>query len=136
MISLDGEAINFADLFGRDDGLHELDDKEQGTRRSIRLKADLRFKISDLRILGKHGRLSGKEGDPVPAALHYSSLSGDRVPFRLTISVVSLKTPYTKSRSRPASLRPPAAAPAVRFFQDIQVKRTNGLMLPEKVEKI
>ena len=35
MISLDGEAIDFADLFSADDGLHELDDKEQGTGRSI-----------------------------------------------------------------------------------------------------
>jgi hypothetical protein len=29
VIFLDGEAINFADLFGSDDWLHEVDDKEQ-----------------------------------------------------------------------------------------------------------
>jgi hypothetical protein len=60
VISLDGEAIDFADLFSRDDGLHELDDKERGTRRSIGFKtiSDFRSQISEyfqLRSIQKAG---------------------------------------------------------------------------------
>ena len=68
MISLDCEAIDFADLFSGDDGLHELDDKEQGTGRSIgpRRISDLRSQISEFAT--KNGIFSGWEGDPIPAA--------------------------------------------------------------------
>jgi len=68
VISLNGEAINFADLFSGYDGLHELDDKEEGTRRSIGFKTILDFRSQISEFSSKNGIFSGREGDPVPAA--------------------------------------------------------------------
>ena len=45
MIVLDGQAIDLSDLFGENNGLHDVDDKEEGIARSMTMAYDKRKRL-------------------------------------------------------------------------------------------